>query len=360
MGKVKYNEMTLLKILALASVLFFHCYRPFLGEGIHWKVVIPDGNPTLVDWLSHLYTFNKVFDVHCLFFCSGFLYFMTMSSGTRTVLEQLIRRSRRIIVPYLTVGLLYFVPLYTIFSVPSGVHQANDSLWAGYWEFLTMHFSDHMWFLQIMLVITVIVLLLNNAFKRFFLPLLLGCFLMTFVFNRYLGDIFFMSLCSMSDNLFLFVLGGAAFRWFSYFKSSANWIIMAVSGAIFFTTYNLSPEKGTLLREINSVAVDGSVCVFALSFARLVADRAVELMFRLRAVRYFDANFMGFYIYHMPIPVVCAMYLYEPFKKVIDSDLLYVITAWIITLLLSALAVRTAAAIKSVSVKVPLLAKLYG
>ena len=71
----KINEITLLKMLALLSVLFFHCYRPFFGAGTYWKVVI-DSDLDYLSWLLH---FNKIFDVHCLFFCilpylSGFIF----------------------------------------------------------------------------------------------------------------------------------------------------------------------------------------------------------------------------------------------------------------------------------------------
>lgn len=103
----KINEITLLKMLALLSVLFFHCYRPFFGAGTYWKVVI-DSDLDYLSWLLH---FNKIFDVHCLFFCSGFLYFMTMSSGKRTVGEQLVKRVKRIVIPYFWVGMLFFVPM---------------------------------------------------------------------------------------------------------------------------------------------------------------------------------------------------------------------------------------------------------
>ena len=341
MATKKINEITFLKMLALLSVLFFHCYRPFFGSGTYWKVVI-DSNLDYMSWLLH---FNKLFDVHCLFFCSGFLYFMTMSSGSPTVKEQLIKRVKRIVIPYFWVGMCYFVPLYTLFSVPSGLHLANDSLWDGYEKFLTMQFSEHMWFLQIMLVITVICLLLNFMAKRFFWLLLAGAFLMTFVFSVYLKGVFFMSLQSLSDNLFIFVLGGAMYRVYGSLAGKRNLILAAVSLAVFLAAYNTEVPKGWLSVMLSQVAA-GSACISALCFARIFADRIMGFLGKFRAVQYFDKNFMDFYMYHMPIPLICAMYLYEPFISVISSNLAYLFFSWTLTLALTAVAVRTDGLIK--------------
>ncbi len=354
MAKKKFNEITLLKMLALASVLFFHCYRPFMGSGSFWKVTID----STVSGLEYLYHFNKVFDVHCLFFCSGFLYFMTMSAGNRTVWEQLVRRVKRIVVPYLSVGLLFTVPLYLSFHLPSGLLTSDSSWLDGYRLFITMYFSDHLWFLQIMLVITVICLLLNGLIRNYFWLLLAGSFLLTFGFNRWLGDIRFMSLCSMSDNLFLFVLGGAAFRCNDLFVSFKNLIILAVSGILFLVSYNVTSENA-VAKQVLSIIADGSVCVCALALFKLFADRVVPVLFQFRAIQYFDKNFMGFYMYHMPFPLICATLLYEPFHQVIPSDWLYIVTAWLITIVLTAVSVKVASLIKAQCTKVQLISRLY-
>jgi hypothetical protein len=354
MSKKKYNEITLLKMLALASVLFFHCYRPFMGSGSFWKVTID----STVSGLEYLYHFNKVFDVHCLFFCSGFLYFMTMTAGNRTVWEQLIRRVKRIVVPYLSVGLLFTVPLYLSFHLPSGQLTSNASWFEGYWLFITMQFSDHLWFLQIMLIITVICLLLNGMIKKYFWLLLAGSFLLTFGFNRWFSDIRYMSLCSMSDNLFLFILGGAAFRCNELFTSWKNLVIMAVSGIMFLVSYNLS-SSNALVRETLSILADGSVCVCALALFKLFADKVMPVLYQLSAIQYFDRNFMGFYMYHMPFPLICATLLYEPFHRIIPSDWLYIVTAWVITVVLTAVSVKVASLIKAQCTKVGFIAKLY-
>ncbi|MBQ8708191.1 MAG: acyltransferase [Succinivibrionaceae bacterium] len=354
----KFNEITLLKMLALASVLFFHCYRPFLGEGAFWKVVLETTDESFSSFFGTLYHFNKVFDVHCLFFCSGFLYFMTMSGGKRTVGEQLARRVKRIVVPYFSVGLLFTVPLYVLFHIPSGKLLSTMSLTDAYGLFLTMNFSDHLWFLQIMLLITVICLLLNFMIRKYFLVLLAGSLLMTFVFNRVFDGITTMSLVSMSDNLFLFVLGGAVFRYYRQFTTSLRYPILAVSGALFFTTFNLTGLAG-LAKEINSVACDASACVFALGLARFVADGTMNFLYRFRAIQYYDRNFMGFYMYHMPIPLICAYHLYPAMRELVASDWLYVVAAWLVTILLTAVAVRVASLIKAVCTRAPLIQKLY-
>ena len=323
------------------SVLFFHCYRPFFGSGTYWKVVI-DSNLDYMSWLLH---FNKIFDVHCLFFCSGFLYFMTMSAGNRTVKDQLIKRVKRIVIPYFWVGMFYFVPLYTLFSVPSGLHLANDSLWDGYEKFLTMQFSEHMWFLQIMLVITVICLLLNFMVKRFFWLLLIGSFLMTFVFSFYLKGVFFMSLQSLSDNLFIFVLGGAMYRMYGILTEKRSLVLAVASLAVFLAVYNVEVPKGWLSVMLSQIAA-GSACIGALCFTRLFADRVMDFLGKFRLVQFFDKNFMDFYMYHMPIPLVCAMYLYKPFITVIDSNIAYLLFAWTLTLALTAVAVKVDGLIK--------------
>ena len=333
--KKKFNEITLLKMLALLSVLFFHCYRPFFGSGSYWKVVI-DGNLDYLSWLLH---FNKLFDVHCLFFCSGFLFFMTRAAGNRSVKDQLVKRVKRIVVPYFQVGLLYLIPLYTIFSIPSGLHLASDSLLEGYEKFCTMMFSEHLWFLQILLIINVICLLTHFAAKRWFWLLLTGSFLLTLLFNWALKGVYFMSLQSLSDNLFIFVLGGGIYRICSQLTPGKNLALMAGSLALFLTAYNIPVEKGQISALLSQIAAGGA-CVSAFCFARLFADRVMDYIGKFRAVQFYDRNFMAFYLYHMPLPLIAAMYLYEPFTGIIKSDLAYVFFAWGLTLGVTALAVK--------------------
>ena len=65
-------------------------------------------------------------------------------------------------------------------------------------------------------------------------------------------------------------------------------------------------------------------------------------------IRWRELRFMDFYMYHMPIPLVCAMYLYEPFHRLIDSNLAYAVSAWLVTLALTAVAVKTDGMIRQV------------
>ena len=353
--KPKFDEITLLKMIALASVLLFHCYRPFLGEGSFWKVVID----SKADYLTYLYHFNKVFDVHCLFFCSGFLYFMTMAGGNRSVRDQLIKRVRRIVVPYFTVGTLFFIPMYTLFSVPSGLHLADDSLWEGYRKFFCLIFSDHLWFLQNMLIITVICLLLNFMIRKFFPVLLALSFLASYAFYAIPGSVRFMSLCSLTDNLFIFVLGGAVYMYYKYLTPKVNAAIMLSSAVLFLTCYNLQVPKNWLFPAV-SMLTAGSASVCALTLARYFASGAMSFLYKSPLIRFYDRNFMGFYMYHMPIPLICALYLYKPFTEhVADSNVLYIIAAWIITFALSAVAVKAGALIKSQCTRIEFIKALY-
>lgn len=332
----------------LFGVILFHCYRPFIGVSQYWAVGI---TPTddFKPFIDTLYSLTKLINTPMLFFASGFLYVMVMSTKNRPVLEQLFKRSKRIIVPYLIIGSLYVVPAYILSNVGAAALPKDTSLIDGYLQFFTLKFCDHLWFLQVMLFITVICLSLNFLFKKKLYPIMLVLsFGLAFVFDYLFSNCSIAMFAQISFNLFLFVLGGAFFYLYYLFTNKVTSLVLLLSLVGLYYTFPLNAPYGTTEQTFYLTVKYSFACSAFFCFAKFVGDAVMSVLYKSKFIQFFDKNFMDFYLYHMPLPLIFACYAYPIFSQYVESQFLYVVFAFVGTLSITTVLVLISNKIKKI------------
>lgn len=344
---MKYNSITFAKMFSLLfGVILFHCYRPFRGVSSHWAVGI-EPTESFKSFIDFIYQYTKLLNTPMLFFASGFLYVMVMATKNRPVLGQLVNRSKRIIIPYFVIGALYIVPAYVFSNVGAAGLPKDTSLLEGYKRFFTLEFCDHLWFLQVMLLITVICLSLNFLFKKKLYPIMLALsFGLVFVFTKVFGTTGIAMFDQISYNLFLFVLGGSLFYLYPYFTTKVTSIVLVISLIGLYFVFPLEGPDYSCEDAFYLTAKYSLACIAFFCISMFVGDVAMGILYKFKFIQFFDKNFMDFYLYHMPLPLIFAVYVYPTFHQYIESQLLYVIFAFVGTLAITTVIVVISNSIK--------------
>ncbi|MCQ2113704.1 MAG: acyltransferase [Bacteroidaceae bacterium] len=162
-GKDRLNSLNILRVLAIITVVVFHCYGMMYAD-VHF--------PESKEMYKKLYWFpNQCVIINIampmLVFVSGYLFQYLLSIGKyATWTNMLLKKSKRLLIPYFVFGLLFM-------SVTGDWHPL--SLFAGdYW---------HLWFLPMLFWLFVIGYFVNRylfCFKYTVLLILVISFLSSF------------------------------------------------------------------------------------------------------------------------------------------------------------------------------------
>lgn len=156
-----YKYISDFMTISMLIVVFWHCMlffvdNPFFPEGY--------GTPSIsVTYLS------KIFDVTVIagyVFCSGFLFANSLGRHTRTVLGRVGERTKRLLIPYYLYGIIWLVPLYTIFDIKSFGRPDGAGLLEGYKAMLLGQFSDHLWYLWMLFWVALFFILISKLVKK--------------------------------------------------------------------------------------------------------------------------------------------------------------------------------------------------
>lgn len=157
----KYINIDFLKIAAMAAVLLYHCML-FYADNPFW-FVRAENTDRIAELLAKLLD-NSVIAVFV--FCSGFGFCSSCEKRDLSTGNLILKRIRRLLVPWFFYGIFYLVPLYTAFDVSTWGRMSGDSLAAGYISFLKGDFADLAWFLLMLFWVNLIWILLRSLLKR--------------------------------------------------------------------------------------------------------------------------------------------------------------------------------------------------
>lgn len=223
----KYNYIDFMKIIAMFMVIAAHCGL-FFSDNEFWLIK--------ADYQSRWISKFLVLSVVPIFtFAGGFLLQVSLQKNKESIsIAGLIRKKAvRLLIPYFTYGILWLVPTYTLFDIPSFGRDKGASLVDGYIAMALGKFSDVAWFLLMMFWVTVIWILLNRLLKKENLGYgFLVSIVLYFAAHFILGQVDYFKISQIDIYIIVFFLG-AAFFYLSdaIYQNVPKWILIGASMA---------------------------------------------------------------------------------------------------------------------------------
>ncbi len=204
----KFNYIDLVKTITMFLVIFCHSLL-FFADNPYWLFNADYKNDTAI----FLCDFLNCTVVPIFVFCSGFLFQVSIQKKEIITIKAIIKRAKRLLLPYLLYGFLWLVPTYTIFDIPSYGRPKGSSLIYGYKSMLLGQFSDVSWFLLMLFWVSVIWIILRKLLKKE--RLIIGVVvtaLLYFVTHYLLSGVGYYTLNQIDVFIVIFFVG-ASFFW---------------------------------------------------------------------------------------------------------------------------------------------------
>lgn len=204
----KYNYIDLVKTITMFLVILCHCLL-FFSDNPYW-VVNADYECDGAKFLCNILNYSVV---PVFVFSAGFLFQVSMQHKESSITDAIIKRAKRLLLPYFLYGFLWLVPTYTLFDIPSHGRPEGSSLMAGYKAMFLGMFSDVSWFLLMMFWVSIIWIILKSLLKRN--RLVVGSFIavaLYFTTHYLLAGISYYTLSQIDIYIVIFFMG-ASFFW---------------------------------------------------------------------------------------------------------------------------------------------------
>ena len=156
-------HIEILQAFGILSVFLGHALRIYQNGGWYFHKAIPNAVCDIVD--KFIYSFHMPLFV----FLSGYLFFLNKDK-IKNVFEYILKRAKRLIIPFYLAGFLYVLPMICF------INPLDKPIEFYYLKFLTMDYTWHLWFLPMLFLVTIFFALYYfkfNKLNRFFLLVLL-------------------------------------------------------------------------------------------------------------------------------------------------------------------------------------------
>ena len=207
-GKIKMNnekiilqELDYLKIIGILLVVIGHCTSIYTGG---WVFTSPVNSPIYGLIASYVYTFH----VPMLVFVSGAIYYYCRINKEKysSIKSLIINKFKRLILPFLFVGIIYSIPIKYIIGMTEGNIFSNIK------SFILGSNTGHLWYLLMLFDIFIIFYL----YEKFILNKKYSIILNLILFNiLYISSGFFTNIFQINRAIqysIFFYLGYEFFR----------------------------------------------------------------------------------------------------------------------------------------------------
>lgn len=309
--RMRLRHIALLKNFCLLLVIILHCFLFYCTPGVHWQLHAAESLPAL-DALSQVFGFLVI---PAFIFASGMLFGKSVDAADGMP-RLLLRRARRLLLPWLCVALFWNVPLYTLFNIPAYMHPAGASLGEAARAALLGRFADHLWFLLVLFWATLFWGLalprLDSLFRdsqRSCWPALAGGLtaLGAALAVQNWGQIPFYCFGQSAGPIVYFYAGLLAWRHRE--RLDAGLRARPVSAAALLSVFIvlLWPQAdGGSVRWLESLLF----CLLAYQFFLLTAEGIHQRLHAVRAYAWFERHAFQIYLFHMPTPLLVFMALH--------------------------------------------------
>lgn len=303
-----YPHLALLKTTCLFLVVVMHCVMFFTTPIPFWKLYAPQSLP-LADMVVAVAGATLI---QCFMFASGFLFAASWASGRRTTRQLALHRARRLLLPWLGVGMLWVAPLYTLFSIPAFGHPADATLAETWKMVLSGRFTDHLWFLLVLFWVTLFWIIALAALRKFRCDTIAcGTLLALFAalcMQNYGGDLRWYCLWETPPFILCYFGGILAFRNREALDSVCRRHPLSLGGglAVFIVLlwpYAAAPVAGWAV---------SLLCALLAYHVFLLASGIYSHLKKFAPYAWFERNGFRVYLFHLPTPLLVFMWLYTP------------------------------------------------
>lgn len=337
---MKYSQISLLKFIAFITVVFYHCAMPFDIEHYYWRVYSPNTLPYLKSYIE----FVGYFCVPAFLFCSGFLFCHSVIGKEKDTKYLLKSKTKRLIVPYLKVGIFYFVPMYFIFKVPVFAHAIEDDIFTSYLNFFKGDFVDHLWFIHILFFSTLFWIVFKTLLEK--RSLILGLIVAScayYTIVTYLMPLEYYHFNYISGPILYMYLGALVYQFKTIFDKTIfclfTLVICALTIGILFSIYHKTYD-------FPGVAISLLMGLFMYALLKLIPARFYTLIENISFYKFIETRALEVYVYHMPIPLIMQLYLYDYFLKLNLPPIAFIPLNAIATILIACALVKAIELVK--------------
>ena len=264
-----------LRVLAILLVVLGH------------SIIIYDPNWTTYNTPFHsvfLVTLKKIinlFQMELFFSLSGFLFFYTTQKKFK-IKSLLKKKTIRLLIPFLLIGLFYLIPIRFIANYPP---YESTSLIRIIYSFLTVNDCGHLWFLPTLLGIFIIATVLIRMTKSK-QSTLICIVLMLYILSPYLSSFL---LITSTKYLFFFFMG--------YFINQYGKQIFSIKAI-----YHGLATLGILLIAYVLIFHNENRVVTTFTSITIIASLYYFMPHRTnRFILWLDKNSFGIYLFHSPL-----------------------------------------------------------
>lgn len=222
----KYNYIDLMKTMAMFMVIVAHCALFYSGN--QFWLIKAEKESIVFRWISN---FLLVSVVPVFVFAAGFLLQVSLQKKKSSLVELIRKKAVRLLIPYFAYGILWLVPTYTFFDIPSFGRDKGASLCDGYIAMALGKFSDVAWFLLMLFWVTLIWILLNGLLKKS--NIIYGAMVSVVLYlaaHFFLGQIDYYKLSQIDIYIVVFFAGAAFFYAADFvYRNVSKWILIVGS-----------------------------------------------------------------------------------------------------------------------------------
>ena len=203
----KYNYIDFVKTITMFLVIVAHCTLFFSGN--EFWFIKAEQESIVLRWISKFVVLSVV---PIFTFASGFLLQLSLQKNKGSIVDLIRKKAVHLCIPYFIYGILWLVPTYTFFDIPSFGRDKGASLIDGYKAMALGQFSDVAWFLLMLFWVTVIWILLKELLRKE--NLIYGAMVsavLYFVVHFYLGQIDYYKISQIDIYIIVFFVGAAFF-----------------------------------------------------------------------------------------------------------------------------------------------------
>ena len=203
----KYNYIDFVKTITMFLVIVAHCTLFFSGN--EFWFIKAEQESIVLRWISKFVVLSVV---PIFTFASGFLLQLSLQKNKGSIVDLIRKKAVHLCIPYFIYGILWLVPTYTFFDIPSFGRDKGASLIDGYKAMALGQFSDVAWFLLMLFWVPLIWILLKELLKKE--NLIYGAMVsavLYFVVHFYLGQIDYYKISQIDIYIIVFFVGAAFF-----------------------------------------------------------------------------------------------------------------------------------------------------
>lgn len=306
----KFNYIDLAKTITMFLVILFHNLL-FFADNPYWLFNADYKNDTAI-FLCNILNCTVV---PLFVFCSGFLFQISIQKKEISTATAILKRTKRLLLPYLLYGLLWLVPTYTIFDIPSYGRPKGSSLIDGYKFMLLGQFSDVAWFLLMLFWVSIIWIILRKLLKkeRFIIGVAAATALYFAAHNLLSGVVYYA--LNQIDVFIVIFFAGASFFWISDKINKLPMLILLLISVLAMLVCAMLAQYASLnywLYSVLAIIMPVIMVIFAIGLCKLKLQAHTE---NTCIYRWLLKNNMAIYLMQSPVMYLSFMIFYPIIGK---------------------------------------------